>query len=363
MGNKFLIIIAIVTGSMGCQSAATQHKQAADTLSQAPAQPQQQELVITNPELKKQADMQAHLDDEGGGSYHYQEQDMNAALPVIAEILKAKGYVPPAKDIFQKKLQEIFAENFLPGNSCRVKEYGKFTMLWEGPLSNKDYQFPLMTDDISVSKEYQFITHIPLISGLGTFTDNEHFKIDLAEKQTLVSINKYLFNDSKADLDTLIQKNDAFVTALVKSYGYTKDPKLNDLVMKEFLTGGDDHAATVAGIIFRRDCKQQLVIREGLLNWVKDHTNKDEHQLLDALYNFVFKLYEDNNNDYTLNEKRKIAAYVDNIFIPLHDKFGGPGWPSTELIFNLEPRDKGIQDYLKQQNYFNLPAVKDLYGE
>lgn len=356
MGNKICIIITIVLGSIGCQPASTQNKQEAKT----PAQ--EKELIITNPELKKQADLQARLEDEGGGNYHYQEIDMNVALPVIAEILKAKGYVVPAKDVFDKKLHEIFAENYLPGNSCRVKDYGKFTMLWEGPVVEKDYEFPIMTDDMSASKEYQFITHVPMISGLGTFTDNDHFKVNLENGQTLVSLNKYLFNDSQADLDTLIQKNDAFLPALVRSYGYTKDPKLNDLVMKEYLTGDDDHVASVAGIIFRRDCKKQLIIREGLLTWVKEHTTKDEHRMVDALYNFVFRLYE-NNNDYTLDEKRKIAAYVDNIFIPLHDKYGGPGWATTEVLFNLEARDHDIIDYVKKQNFFNLPEVKNLYGE
>lgn len=356
MGNKTLIIIAIIIGSVGCQSGNTQQKKVS-----AETQPAaEQGIIITNPELYKQDSLQRHLDDEGGGTYSYTEKDLDVALPVIAEILKAKGYQAPAQDAFQKRLQEVFAENFSEGNACRIKEHAQFSLLYEGPIVENEY--PLMTEDVAVSVTNGFITHIPLIAGLGTFIDKDHFQIDMQHSQPLVSLNKFLFNDSKADLDTLIQQNDAFLPALVRYYGYTKEPKLNDLVMKEYLTGDDEHVAAVAGIIFRRDCKKQLVIREGLLNWVKEHTDKSEHRMMDALYNYVYKQFSE-TSDYSLNEKRKIAAYVDNIFIPLKDKYGEPGWPSTELIFNLEAKDKGIQDYLKQQNYFNLPEVKNLYGE
>lgn len=358
MVNKAFIFIAFVIAGVGCQSASTQRKP--DTTAAQPAQSAQGGIIITNPELYKQDSLQRHLDDEGGGTYSYTEKDLNVALPVIAEILKAKGYQAPAQADFQKRLQEVFAENFSAGGKCRLKEHAQFSLLYEGPVVEAEY--PLMTEDLAVSVTNGFITHIPLISGLGAFVDKDHFEISTQSAQTLVSLNKFLFNDSKADLDTLLQQHDNILPALVISYGYTKEPKLNDLVMKEFLTGDDDHVAHVAGIIFRRDCNKQLLIREGLLNWVKEHTTKEEHRMLDALYNFAFKLYE-NNSEYTLDEKRKIAAYIDNIFIPLHDKYGGPGWPATELIFNLEARDPKIQDYIKEQHYFNLPELKNLYGE
>jgi len=316
---------------------------------------------MTNPEFKKQGELQQHLDDEGGGNYRYAEKDMNVALPVIADILKAKGYMPPPKEVFEKRLHEIFAESFSPGGACRVKAYEKFTMLYEG--NTIETPFPMMSDDVVAAKENHFIWQIPLIASLGSFVDMVHFKIDTKYTQKLISRNKYFFNDSKADLAILLNEDKAFLKVLVTSFGYTKDQKINDLVMNEYLAGEEDELEKVATVIFKKDCNNQLVVRDGLLKWILDHTDANEHRLISALYNYVFKLYE-SKNDFTLHEKRKIAAYIDNTFIPLKDKYGTQGdWPAEELIFNLEARDQEIQDYLKQQNYFNLPAVKNLYGQ
>lgn len=355
-----LIIILGITGCISCQQNAKPATAAGQQTTDTTVS-NEKEVIMTNPDLKKQNELQQNLNDEGGGTYQYAEKDMNVSLPVIAEILKAKGYVTPARDVFEKKLHELFAENFSEGGSCRTKEHEKFTMLYEG--GNIENPFPMMTDDVVASKEFSFISHIPLISSLGTFVDDVHFKIDTKYTQKMISRNKYFFNDSKADLAILLNEDTAFLKVLVTSYGYTKDQKINDLVMNEYLREDEDGLAKVATVIFRKDCKNQLVIREGLLNWVADHTDGNEHRMISALYEYAFKLYE-SKNDFNQNEKRKIAAYIDNIFIPLKDKYGSSGgWPSTELIFNLEARDKDIIDYLAQQKFYNLPAVKNLYGE
>lgn len=356
-----LIVFIGIIGFLSCQPPSNKQAPTAEHPDATKQADEKEAIIMTNPELKKQGELQQHLDDEGGGTYRYAEKDLNVALPVIADILKAKGYVVPTRDAFDKKLREIFAESFSPGGSCRVKEHEKFTMLYEGKTI--ETPFPMMSDDVVAAKESGFIWQIPLISSLGTFVDTVHFKIDTKYTQKLISRNKYFFNDSKADLAVLLNEDTAFLKVLVTSFGYTKDQKLNDLVMNEYLRMEEEELEKVAGIIFRKDCNNQLVVREGLLKWITGHTDSKEHRLISALYNYALKLYEA-KSEFTLNEKRKIAAYVDNTFIPLKDKFGNGGdWPSTELIFNLEARDKEIMPYLELHQYFNLPAVKNLYGE
>lgn len=359
--RNVIVFIGILAG-LSCQPTAAKQEARAEQQDTTKQTDEKEAIIMMNPEFKKQGELQQHLDDEGGGNYRYAEKDMNVALPVIADILKAKGYVAPARDVFDKKLREIFAENFSPGGSCRVREYEKFTMLYEG--NSIETPFPMMSDDVVAAKEVNFIWQIPLIASLGSFVDTVHFKIDTKYTQKLISRNKYFFNDSKADLAILLNEDPAFLKVLVTSFGYTKDQKINDLVMNEYLRGEEEEELEkVAAIIFKRDCKNQLIVREGLLKWIADHTDANEHRLISALYNYAFKIYE-GKNDFTQNEKRKIAAYIDNTFIPLKDKYGkGGDWPAEELIFNLEARDKEIQDYLKQQNYFNLPELKNLYGE
>lgn len=360
---RYVIVFIGIIGCLSCQprtreQAVAAGQQQQDTTKQTD---EKEAIIMTNPEFKKQGELQQHLDDEGGGNYRYAEKDMNVALPVIADILKAKGYVTPSKEAFDRRLHEIFAESFSAGGSCRVKEHEKFTMLYEG--NTIETPFPMMSDDVVAAKENNFIWQIPLISSLGTFVDTVHFKIDTKYTQKLISRNKYFFNDSKADLAILLNEDTAFLKVLVTSFGYTKDQKINDLVMNEYLREDDDGLAKVAGIIFKRDCNHQLIVRAGLLQWIADHTDTKEHRLISALYNYAFSLYE-SKSDFTLPEKRKIAAYIDNTFIPLKDKYGkGGDWPAEELIFNLEARDKDIMKYLEQQQYFNLPAVKNLYGE
>ncbi|HEY9257724.1 hypothetical protein, partial [Chitinophaga sp.] len=230
-------------------------------------------------------------------------------------------------------------------------------------------EFDYTNDNIFISKEYKFITYVPLLGDFVNFTDSNHYTIEI--NPPLIARNKYLFNNSQPDLAYLLHEDTFFLKTLVKSFGYTKEPKINDLVMNDYLNMEDNQIATVGEIIFVKNAKGVLEIKEELLKWISDHTQVNDNRMAEALSTYVDALYENVNNEkythnpftyFSLNEKRKISAYAAITYDPLYNKFTQKNariWPATGILEYLLVHDTGLADYLKQQHYFSLPALKN----
>lgn len=319
--------------------------------------------------IKNQLDLQDHLEaDEDGRRpiYQYSEKDILIALPLIAQGLKDNNYNLTDQDRFETKLQTIFGD-ILNCENQKVKLRKKFLTVFAETKNTID-EFDYTTDNIFISKEYQFITRVPLLGDFIEFTDSVHYIIDLHKKT--ISINKYLFNNSQSDLAYLLAEDSAFLKTLVKSFGYTREPRINSLVMNDYLDLDDNHRCTVGEIIFVKNATGALEIKQELLQWIAGNTKADDNALIQALFEYAFALYTNDNNDmyknnpykiFSLDEKRKIAAYICNIYEPLYYQWTPKNsriWPAATLLDNLLVKDEGLAAYLKQHQYFQLPALK-----
>lgn len=365
--HTFTGIVAMVLACVGCHPQESNTKQAAQTDS---VKPIENVYTMNAALLKKHKELQMRLEASEDGSYpiyKYTETDVNVALPAIAEGLKAQHFVQLSDDAFKAKIRSIFGDVFDPG-SCDTKKHEQFITLFDGK-KKEDEEYWYTVDNIFISTGYHFITHVPLVGDFIEFTDSTHYKIQLLP--TMVSRNKYLLNDSKADLAILLANDSVFLKRLVKQYGYTKEPRINDLAMNDYARMDDNHIGTVGEAIFVKDCKGKMSIREDLLTWIKDHTTAEDHRLLDGLNWYASALYDNSGSTeftgqkpfelWSLEEKRKIVAYVANIYVPLFHALvpkNPATWPAGTILENLFLEDKGLRDYLIQQQYFGLPELR-----
>jgi hypothetical protein len=321
-------------------------------------------------EIKKQAHLQSHIEASENNDYaiyKYTTHDVEIALPIIAEGLKEKGFIKLEQSAFDEKIKTIFGDIF-HGNNHSVKLRPKFNTVLANPKTANDDEFDYTVDNIFISAEYKFITDVPLIGDLIEFTDSNHYKI--AINSSLIARNKYLFNNSQSDLAYLLAEDTLFLKTLVKSFGYTKEEKINTLAMNDYLDLDNNHMPIVGEIIFVKNAAGILEIKQELLQWISDHTRVNDNALLQALAQYAYSLYDNSSNSiftnnpfetFSLDEKRKIAAYIANTYEPLHHRLTpqNPGiWPVSTVLENVLNEDKGLADFLRQHRYFSLPALK-----
>ena len=324
---------------------------------------------MDNNTIRLHSELQTHIEATEDGApptYTYNESDINIALPIIAQGLKEKEFKELDDSAFRNKIISIFGNVFQYQNKG-TKIHERFITILDKEEPNND-EFDYTIDNIFISNEYKYITWVPLLGDFVIFIDSNHYKIDLHPR--LIARNKYLFNNSQPDLAYLLHEDSLFLKTLVKSFGYTKEPKINDLVMNDYLDMDERHISTVGEIIFVKNAKGVLEIKEELLKWISDHTQVNDNKIAQALSEYVDALYYNNNDEvdthnpftyFSLSEKRKIAAYAAITYDPLYDKFTQKNariWPATGILENLLVRDKGFADYIKQQHYFSLTALK-----
>jgi hypothetical protein len=371
MKFHYIILIGAITTIVTYTSCNQQKSGAASTIHTDSIKPDEKLYTRNAAAIKKQNDLQMTMElDNPKLRYSYTEADVNIALPVIADGLAEKHFVTLSDAAFQEKMKSLFGDIY-DAEKCKTKDHEQFvTLLVDNKERDREYDYTV--DNIFLSKKYKFITPVPLIGDYVNFTDSLHYTISM--RSVDVSRNKYLLNDSKADLSVLLNDDSLFLKTLVKSLGYTKEPRINDLVMNDYLRMREDKMPLAGEIIFVKDCNGNLIIKEELLDWIKSHTTETDIRFLEALDAYTFDLYEKRSDidgrgyvnhpfDYfTLDEKRKIVAYIANIYVPLYHELKPKHpelWPEEELLKNhLFTKDPGLREYLSQQKYFSLPALR-----
>lgn len=367
---KQLLIIMSLAYCVSCQSAgtSTDTDSTANTHLVDTIKPVEKLYDMNVAAIKKHMELQKHLEDENNRT-NYTDADVEIAIPLLAEALKEKKFVQPSNEAFQQKMRTLFGDQVLQANYCGVKQHDKFYTLL---VKEHGDEFDYTEDNIMVSKENNFLFSMPFLGDFVTFTDSTHYKINLSPVQ--VARNRYLLNDSKADLAYLLAEDTLFIKSLVLRFGYTADQKLNDVAMNDIGRSNDEDIANVCEYIFVKDCKGQLQIREGLLQWITDHSDANENRMALAIYDYATSLYtndaarslKNNPNTYWDKEqKRKIAAYIINTWMPLNEKYAAanPGkWSVANLIENLQVYDQGLEEYIAKNNYFSKEYLKKEIG-
>lgn len=195
----------------------------------------------------------------------------------------------------------------------------------------------------------------------------------------LVARNKYLFNNSKADLAWLLANDKEFLRKLVVTFGYDKEQKINKQVIddlyKSYTQSGQIwYGAKLGEVFFTKDCQGKLQTQEGLLNYVSQNTNENDDRFIYALSNYIVYLFKEDKDaifseapskKFTLEEKAKIVAYVANIESPAFYKYkplnSNSAWRNAGTsLYNITAAHPEILKIIEKNNYYGLTALKEV---
>ena len=335
----------------------------------------------------------------------YSEADLNCSVPVLESELKNKGYRFPSEEEFEKKVFAIFRRKldfslatqyvYIGGNDACTKSmvYNRNSDDGMTPVSYyliKNKKF--LTELFAIPEITDYKKNFPGTAGLEKQISNDQGDVKIVKWEedpglpkrrfnninTIVSRNKYLFNDSKADLTWLLSNDKKFLRQLVIVYGYDTEEKINRQVLEELYTeytrsGQIWRAAKIGDLFFTKDCRDKLQIRKGLLEYVSQHTTKDDDRFIYALGVYAHYLFKENSDlfetepsgKFSIEEKAEIIARIAVIESPAFYKYkplnSNTAWHNTgSVLHTITAAHPEILSMIIKNKYYGLPDLKEI---
>lgn len=330
--------------------------------------------------IEKQKNVETE-ENEHEQPYTLSKNDFDISRNIVADGLKSSGYKFIPEEEFSKKLSDIF--KITSNSNCdRVSSTDHQIILFGNAMDGSkntriQNQYDLYSDtqNLFIVPDEKFLTQTFLVKDLVKINNNS-FIIDLP--QFIIARNKYLFNDSKTDLTWLLLNDKEFIKRLVTDFGYDKEEKINQLVLEDLYKQYADpnHHITekIGELFFTKNCEGKLQIQQGLLNYVSQHTTKDNDRLIYTLGNYLDYLFKEDKDDiftespatkFTIEEKAKIVAFVANIESPAFYKFkpmnSSKAWHNAgTALYNITAAHPEILKIIEKNNYYGLNSLKEI---
>lgn len=330
--------------------------------------------------IEKQKNVETE-ENEPEQPYTLSKNDFDISWNIVATGLKNSGYKFISGEEFSKKLFDIF--KITRNSDCgmvssandQITLFGNAMDGLKSIRTKNQYDLYSDTQNLFIVPDEKFLTQTFLVKDLVKINNNS-FIIDLP--QFIIARNKYLFNDSKTDLTWLLLNDKEFIKRLVTDFGYDKEEKINQLVLEDLYKQYADpqHNITekIGEIFFMKDCEGKLQIQQGLLNYVAQHTTKDNDRLIYALGNYLDYLFKEDKDDiftespatkFTMEEKVKIVAFVVNIESPAFYKFkpmnSSTAWHNAGTsLYNITAAHPEVLKIIEKNNYYGLNPLKEI---
>ena len=306
------------------------------------------------------------------------EQYIKTLIPYAFNDLIKRGFVPLSAIQFQNKLKTLGLEmqerKKIPVINEKKHYFTMPSFTYEAiddmasdGLDKKELNYIKygMSNDIFV-KGYNFILPTTYITD---YLKEKKGNVVFSLSDETIHLNKFLLNDDKASFAWLKQNSPFSLIALLKTYGYDTNEKINNVVLADILNRYDQDGS-VSGMFntFIRKIfynKPHMELREGLLkSLLRLPVNEKNSLWLAMLDNYIEFLIKDGTKDtyawyfdFTKKERYKAAAYFGYYLYKLRAKYKetNPIFFGEELYYN-----KNFYKYLYEQKYFNLPKFKEI---
>lgn len=200
---------------------------------------------------------------------------------------------------------------------------------------------------------------------------------DLDLKQTrelnikdLYHKNAFLFNRNNASLTWLLLNNKPFLTGLLRTFGYDKEHRINQLVLEEtyeyYTKYVDDFDrikyTTCEDLFFSRDSQNRLQINKGVFETISNLTTSDDLRYLTMLYKFLKIISTgDYQTDLTDEEKVELFCYFGRMEIDLHKKYlTSFKWDKPHSGISGLLCDYEYQEIAKKHKYWGIPKFYEI---
>jgi hypothetical protein len=330
--------------------------------------------------IEKQKNVETE-ENEPEQPYSLSKNDFDISRDIVAKGLKNSGYQFISEEEFSKKLYDIF--KITRNSNCdmvssandQITLFGNAMDGSKNTRTKNQYDLYSDTQNLFIVPNEKFLTQTFLVKDLVKINGNS-FNINLP--QSIIARNKYLFNDSKADLIWLLLNDKEFIKRLVTDFGYDKEEKINQFVLedlyKQYADPNHNITEKMGELFFTKNCEGKLQIQQGLLNYVSQHTTKDDDRLIYALGNYLDYLFKEDKDDiftespskkFTMEEKAKIVAFVANIESPAFYKFkpmnSSTAWHNAGTsLYNITAAHPEILKIIEKNNYYGLNPLKEI---
>ena len=337
--------------------------------------------------LKKQLEEGAYQfapDGSDVGKPSFDSEEMRAMVNVEEDFLKQKGYQFPDNVKFGDKIKLFFDRQIISNSD---KEY-----LYINLKDKCDHNFVNFKSDgiyyngFYIIKKKNFITdfyYLPEVLNYEKIYDklynaektansviyNTRYNVkveiqkwreveDLEEQrfyniQTIAARNKYLFNDSKADLVWLKANDKVFLESLVKTFGYTSDLDLLDFVVKN----NYKDKMNIRSILWNESCAGKIKVNKEVFDIVKKWDDKDFQLFSGKVQDVLVDLYKEIKLDESVSfsERTKIMGLIAYHATKANQKFYYRFFPLlNDPDFDVE---------FKKANYYNISDFKEIYED
>lgn len=326
-------------------------------------------------------------------------EELDASAETVQKILFSNGFKEISNNEFIDKIKTVFGRtidinssnpflyvNYFDKCDRGFVTYSNNSVDYEGGYIDKKRKlftdFYYLPEILDYQKEYPTLNDIEsnkIIRKSSALVEVEipHWKdvTDLKEQrkvniQRLIARNMYLFNNNKTYIIWLITHDKNFIKLLVKTFGYDKEPKFNEMLINDYIQTKDQYK--IGELVFAKNCNKELEVRDGILQSLTDAYQKSSNPKdLYGLMEFGSKLLEtDEYNNYSENEKIKMVAYLANtydfLFKKNHRNQDGwnPRWNILGAYFEDDSRSKvkwpKLKEEMQKNNYYNLPNLKEV---
>jgi len=313
------------------------------------------DLELIKKHLKLQEKIELHENDnEGSHLYKLTETDIELGGEIIRKGLINNGYKLIPQEEFLKKVNNVFRIHGNTKNENIVYHENFFTYLipsddgQQGILKQTEYDYTY--EHLFFFNKVGFVTSIPLLGDIIKIKADDSYQIELP--QSLISRNKYLFNNSKADLAWMLFNDKEFLKSLLINFNYDKEAEITKMVLKEF---NFNDTNLFHHLIFDT-VNNKYKIRENILNDIESIIYHGKTQELlspakegngyDSLTEILEEIYL-NPTDYI--ESNKTIAFLMEKALDV----GNIGIPQSFL----HAHEEFIHE-LEKNNYYNYERLK-----
>lgn len=376
--TKALFFISILLSSCSNTTNNSHNQIMADSMKIAIPESLLNDKDLIAKRLKVQLSWQ-DMDETDPEYFNIQKEDIIIGGKIDFQGLLEKGFKPINSDSFNKKVKNIFNLDLNHPDNCKY-------------LNNQDeyyvYIMPAFEnepDESRITGSYDFerqnfyffknknfvIWGVPLITESLQYKENDIAEIKIWDNE--YHSNKFFFNDDDQSLSWLLDNDLDFLEILVREFGYDKNDKINEAVLKKIYNNYDNQQdadkSLFVGLFAKKNSQNTLHIRNGLIKYITDNTTIEENRLLTILEDYTFALFEDTDENKNLVQKGfndferlqifTILGYeIEKVYRKNQIESGIQNWSSESCFYNAFVQDNKLKEKIAKENYFNLNGLE-----
>lgn len=306
--------------------------------------------------IKKYIELQKNIESdeiESDNPHNLSATDLELSFEIINEGLRNNGYKTPSLEKFNsfvvsKEVQKTWRYSKYFDVDCSA---------WKTDDIFSHFQLVERNQYIFSSQKYLFITDFYLLNEIIKINSDNTYRINIP--QSIIARNKYLFNDSKADLVWLKFNDKIFLESLVKVFGYVKDKDLLKFVLENNYKNPDE----LGKILSNNNCDGVLKFNKEVIDFIIGAGESDQKRYLDGISDYMVYEVKNKNSKFGSNfsQKAEILGKLGYYCEKLGDKIGMQ-YKFFSILGNEDGGKKYVEEF-KKHNFYNIADFENIWDE